>query len=76
MESGIISLMKWPRSCGADLLIMTEIIIIAVGRWKNDDIWLIPLTALLVLCDQTSPKQGVIAFILNPLTKEGLAHTV
>ena len=72
MESGIISLMKWPRSYGAGLLIVTEIIAITVGQWKNNDIWLHPLPALIVLCGQTSPTQGV---IVNPLTEEGLAHS-
>ena len=76
MESGIISLMKWLRSYGTSLLIMTEIIVITVGRWKNNDIWLHSLPALLVLCDQTSPAHGVIAFILNPFTEEGLANTI
>ena len=39
---------------------------------------LIPSTlpALVVSCDQTSSAQGVITFILNPLTEEGLAHTI
>ena len=34
------------------------------------------LSALVVSCDQTSPAQGVIAFSLNPLTEEGLTHTI
>ena len=34
------------------------------------------LPALVVSCDQTSPAQGVISFILNALTEEGLAHTI
>ena len=141
MEYRIISLiMKWPRSCGTGLLIMTNIVI-TVGQWKNNDIWLrawnsswplaifrpifpiwpsksyslghiyctfpmekplivysnVPtfkewptkfkslfqtlltlstLPALVLSCDQTFPAQGVIALILNPLTEEGLAHTI
>ena len=70
MESGIVSLMKWPRNWRHSL-IMTDIIVITVGQWKNNDIWLHPLPALLVLCSHTSPAQGV---IVNPLTEEGLAH--
>ena len=56
---------------------MTEIII-TVGWWKNNNIWLHPLATSTtnLVWPNLSSAQGVIAFSLNPRAKEGLAHTV